>query len=122
MNGRKYDTAEFAWVTGIEPPCNLYQGNQLPTAENGWSGQNNTGWANAAFDTACTAASSALDDTVKKDQHALAQKLFSEGVPSIILYAPAKICVFRPEVTGVQMDATETSELWNVENFNLTTK
>lgn len=117
--GRQFDMGEFAWVTGVEPPCNLYQGNQVPTAENGWGGQNDTGFANAEFDAACVSGSSSLDDAVKKEQHALAQKIFSENVPSIVLFSRGKILVARPEVVGVIMDPTANSEMWNVENFDL---
>ncbi len=50
--GRTFDLGEFAWLTGVEPACNLYLGtadsrtadeinpkNGLPYAS-GWGGQN----------------------------------------------------------------------------------
>ena len=117
--GRQYDFGEFAWLTGVEPPCNLYQSNQIPSEEFGWGAQNNEGWVNADFDAACVSASTTLDATVKAEQHALAQKIFSENVPSIVLFARAKILVTRPEIVGVIMDATANSEMWNVENFDI---
>jgi peptide/nickel transport system substrate-binding protein len=116
--GRQYDLGEFAWLTGVEPPCNLYNTSSIPQDGN-WGGQNNTGWSNAEFDAACGAANSALDEAVKAEQHAKAQKIFSDNLPSIILFARAKILVTRPEITGVVMDATANSELWNVENFDI---
>lgn len=118
--GRQYDLGEFAWLTGVEPPCNLYQGNRIPGPGN-WGDQNNTGWSNAEFDAACTAATTTLDDAVKAAEHAKAQVIFSQNIPSIPLFARAKILVTGPNVQGVIMDPTANSEMWNVENFDLVT-
>lgn len=118
--GRKFDMGEFAWLTGVEPPCDLYASSRIPNEENGWGASNDTGFSNAEFDTACNTAINTLDAEEKATQHALAQKIFSDHLPSIILFARAKILVTRPEVTGVEMDPTANSELWNVENFDIT--
>lgn len=116
--GRAYDMAEFAWLTGVEPPCTLYISSQLPSAELGWGNSNNVGYLNSAFDAACNAAVQALDDATKAAKHAEAQALFTEDLPSIPLFARAKILVTRPNVVGVVMDPTANSEFWNVENFD----
>jgi peptide/nickel transport system substrate-binding protein len=116
--GRQYDFGEFAWLTGVEPPCNLYWTAGIPQ-DGSWGGQNNTGWSNAEFDAACSTAQSTLDETQKAEQHALAQQIFMDNVPSIVLFARAKILVTRPEVVGVIMDPTVNSEMWNVENFDI---
>lgn len=117
--GRQYDMGEFAWLTGVEPPCNLYQGNQIPSETFGWGAQNNTGFQNAEFDNACVAASTTLDEAVKKEQHGLAMNLFSQGLPSIILFSRGKIVVTGPNIVGVIMDSTANTEMWNVENFDI---
>jgi peptide/nickel transport system substrate-binding protein len=53
--GRRFDMASFAWLTGVEPACDLYLGldTNIPSEENGWGGQNDPGFMNADFDTAC---------------------------------------------------------------------
>ncbi len=116
--GRQYDLGEFAWLTGVEPPCTLYISSQLPSAELGWGNSNNVGFQNADFDAACNAATQALDETTKFEQHAAAQAIFTEFLPSLPLFARAKIVVTRPSVVGVVMDPTANSEFWNVENFD----
>ncbi|HXF85091.1 MAG TPA: peptide ABC transporter substrate-binding protein [Anaerolineales bacterium] len=118
--GRQYDMGEFAWLTGVEPPCNLYITTQIPNEVNGWGASNNVGFSNPEFDAACNAALQALDEETKAAQHALAQKIFTEYLPSLPLFARAKILVTRPEVVGVIMDPTANSEFWNVENFDIT--
>jgi len=116
--GRQYDLGEFAWLTGVEPPCTLYISSQLPSAELGWGNANNVGFQNADFDAACNAATQALDEEVKAAQHAEAQAIFTEFLPSLPLFARAKILVTGPNVVGVIMDPTANSEFWNVENFD----
>jgi peptide/nickel transport system substrate-binding protein len=116
--GRQYDLGEFAWLTGVEPPCNLYISSQLPSEELGWGNSNSVGFQNADFDAACNAATQALDEATKAAKHAEAQAIFTEYLPSLPLFARAKIVVTRPEVVGVLMDPTANSEFWNVENFD----
>jgi peptide/nickel transport system substrate-binding protein len=116
--GRAYDMGEFAWLTGVEPPCTLYISSQLPSADLGWGNANNVGFQNADFDAACNAATQALDEATKAAKHAEAQAIFTEYLPSIPLFARAKILVTRPNVVGVVMDPTANSEFWNVENFD----
>jgi len=120
--GRKFDLAEFAWLTGVEAPCNLYRASDIPNDVNGWGASNDTGFANEEFDTACNAALQALDDEVKAENHATAMAIFTEELPSIPLFARAKVAVVRPGVEGVIMDPTINSELWNVENFSFVTE
>jgi peptide/nickel transport system substrate-binding protein len=118
--GRQYDVGEFAWLTGVEPPCDLYITAQIPNEENGWGSSNDNGFSNEAYDTACNAALQTLDKDEKAAQHAVAQQIFTEELPSLPLFARAKILVTRPNVAGVIMDPTANSELWNVENFEIT--
>lgn len=117
--GRQFDLAEFAWLTGIEAPCNLYISAQVPNEVNGWGASNSTGFSNPEFDAACTGALQALDEEEKATLHAEAMAIWTDQLPSIPLFARAKIAVVRPNVEGVIMDPTNNSEMWNVENFTL---
>lgn len=118
--GRQYDMGEFAWLTGVEPPCDLYLTSQIPNEVNGWGAANDPGFSNADFDAACNAARQTSDEAVKATKHAEAQKIFTDQLPSLPLFARAKILVTGPNIAGVIMDATANSELWNVENFEVT--
>ncbi len=118
--GRQFDLGEYTTSTGVEPPCNMYITNSIPNEADGWNANNDNGFSNAEFDAACTLALNTSDPTVKQQQHALAQKIFSELVPSIPLFNRAKICIVATGVEGVIMDPTANSELWNVENFDIT--
>jgi peptide/nickel transport system substrate-binding protein len=117
--GRAYDMGEFAWNTGVEPPCNLYISSQIPNEVNGWGASNNLGWSNPEFDAACNGALQTTDEEEKAALHAEAMRIFTEEVPSLVLSTKAKIAVIRPGIEGVVMDPTINSEMWNVENFDI---
>lgn len=112
--GRKYDLAEFGWLVGPLPACEVYLSRELPTAAY-TDGSNNVGYQSAAYDQACEAALTTLDGEAQKRLHQAAMAVFSQDLPSLTLYARLKIAVARPEVQGLALDATIRSELWNVE-------
>jgi len=130
--GRRYDLGQFAWVTDVEPPCTLYTSREWPGAGDGQpdqygvatgypEGGNNVGYLNPAFEDACFQAVNALDPAEKKRLHHEAMKLFAQDVPSLILFVKFKIGVAVPGVSGFLLDPTQNSDLWNVEEFNITT-
>lgn len=117
--GRRYDLAEFGWMSNVEPPCYLYLSSQIPNEVNGWGASNNTGYNNAEFDNACTRALSTLDEDSKASAHAEALAIFTRDLPSLPLFTRTITVLHRPEVKGVILDPTAPSELWNVENFDV---
>ncbi len=118
--GRHFDMGSFAWLTGVEPACNLYVSWEIPTEENAWGGQNDTGWSDPAFDAACRKALQALPGTADYiEGHKEAQRIFSENLPVIPLFLRIKLAAYRPEVKGFIMDPTENSEMWNIEAFDI---
>jgi peptide/nickel transport system substrate-binding protein len=52
-------------------------------------------------------------------RHLEAQRIFSEQLPALPLFLRLKTAATRINVTGFEMDATEPSELWNIEAFDL---
>ena len=103
----------------LEPPCNLYTSNAIPNEENGWGASNDPGYNSADFDLACNTAVNTLNADEKAAKHKEAQIIFTRDLPSLPLFARAKILVTRPSIEGVIMDPTANSELWNVENFDI---
>lgn len=120
--GRRFDIGSFAWLTGVEPPCDLYRGfeTDIPSAENGWAGQNNPGFMNDEYDQACNRAVTALPGTEAYiEGHKESQRIFSEQLPVVPLFLRLKLAATRPEVRGFVMDPTENSEMWNIETLDL---
>jgi peptide/nickel transport system substrate-binding protein len=120
MWGRQFDLGEFAWLTGVEPPCALYLSSEIATEEGGWAGQNDPGYISAEFDLACNAALQSLPGTPEyRDNHLEAQRIFAEDLPVVPLHLKLKIAATRPGVSGFVMDPTCNTEMFKIEEFDI---
>ncbi len=128
--GRKYDLGEFAWLTGVNPACELYLSSLIPgPAEEespaggnylGWGGQNNAGYISPEYDAVCNAALASLPGTPEYDEnHFEAQRIFSQDVPVLPLFLRLKVAAARNEVCNFGVDPTQNSELWNLNEIGL---
>lgn len=113
---RQFDLAEFAWATGVNPPCELFLGDDTSNpAEPKRNPSNTAGWQNPAFDAACKKALSSLAETPEFiTAHQEAQRIWSRELPIIPLFLRLKVAATRPEVTGFQLDPTEENGLVNL--------
>jgi peptide/nickel transport system substrate-binding protein len=133
--GRRFDLGEFAWLTGVQPPCDLYLSTQTPgpggesmisvqTGEevifqSAWGGQNDPGFVNDEYDLACNKALQGLPGQPEYEEgHKEAQLIFSEQLPVAPLYLRLKLSATRPDMCNFLQDPTENSEMFNVEEFD----
>jgi peptide/nickel transport system substrate-binding protein len=133
--GRRFDLGEFAWLTGVQPPCDLYLSSLTPgpdgetmisvqtgeevAFESGWGGQNDPGFVNAEYDAACNAALQTLPGQPGYEEaHKEAQLIFSQELPVAPLFLRLKLAATRPDMCNFIMDPTANSEFWNVEEFD----
>lgn len=129
--GRQFDLGEFAWLTGVEPSCNLYLSSQItgPSDEinpktgtpfGGWGAANDAGWYNQEFDDYCNAALASLPGTPEYEaNHKAAQVVFSQEVPVIPLFLRLKVAAARTNVLNFSVDPTQNSELYNMYEIDL---
>lgn len=122
--GRRFDLGAFAWLTDIEPPCNLYLSDNItgPAVDGfgGWGNLNETGWASEAYDAACRAALNAPFGTAAyEENHQEAVRIFSQELPVIPLFLYGHVAVTRPEVMNFELNPTQPSELWNLYALDL---
>jgi peptide/nickel transport system substrate-binding protein len=124
--GRQFDLGEFAWLTGVQPSCNLYITSEIPGlvredgSQVGWGASNASGWSNPEYDTICqTALGSLPGEAAYEEAHKQAQVIFSENVPVIPLFLRLKVAAARPEVLNFGVDPTQNSELWNIFEIDL---
>jgi peptide/nickel transport system substrate-binding protein len=134
--GRRFDLGAYAWLVGIEPPCDLYVASQNPGpigetwvsvqegkertfGPNGWSAQNYPGFANEEYELACSTAKGLIPGQPEYEAaHLEAQKIFSEQLPVVPLYLTTKLAATRPDMCGFIMDPSANSEFWNIEEFD----
>jgi peptide/nickel transport system substrate-binding protein len=136
LYGRKYDLGQFAWLTWVIPPCDLYLSTQVDGPDGGtwipimdpaagpqtfiedWVGVNTAGYFNPTYDTACNNALGALyGESGYTTNHLLAQQIFAADLPVIPLFLRLKIAASGPTITGYDLDPT-AQEMWNIEEFN----
>jgi peptide/nickel transport system substrate-binding protein len=115
--GRRFDLGEFAWLTGVQPPVALYYCTEIPGEDNNWAGQNETGWCNPDYDKAGKKASTTLKRADSLPLYYDAQKLFTDGVPVMPLFARVKVMATAPNVVNFAPNATVNSETWNIETW-----
>ncbi len=118
--GRNFDLAEYAMgVWGMEPLCEWYATEEIPTAANHWIGVNISGYSNPAFDASCrTVRQSLPEEAAYATAYRELQALFAEELPIAPLYWRVKIAAARPDVCNFTLDATAQSALWRVELFD----
>jgi len=129
--GRRTDLGVFAWLTGVEPACDLYTTENIPGDPEavdedgkllyvyGWGGQNQTGYSNTEYDNVCNAARQALPGQEAYEMnHLKAQEIFGEDLPVVPLFLRLKLAATRPDMCNFIMDPTANSEMWNIENFD----
>ncbi len=120
LYGRHFDIAEFAWLTDIQPPCNLYLSSEIPSADNNWDGQNFGGYHNAGYDAVCEEALATLPGEANYlSAHREAQRLLSTDLPMLPLFFRPRIYAARADLQGFVPDPIAV-ETWNIESFALT--
>lgn len=120
--GRKFDLAAFPWLISIEPNCGLYLSSRIPAAENNWNREfnNQTGFSFPAFDEACDMALSSLPGTDGyQTGHQEALRIWSRQLPVIPLFMRLNLAATRPEVQNFILDSTQSTELWNIAEFDI---
>jgi peptide/nickel transport system substrate-binding protein len=133
--GRNFELGEFAWITYVEPPCELYisgliagpigetwisiMDGQERTITSDWDGQNIIGFANEDYDLACNTALNSLPGQPEYEAgHLEAQRIFAEQLPVAPLFLRTMLAATRPDMCNFIMDPTAGSEFWNIEEFD----
>ncbi len=115
MNRRNYGgLGMYAWVQrpGGVPRSTLHS-KEIPTAENGWSGQNYPGYANPQMDKAIDEAERELDVDKRRALFAEIQKLAADDLPSLPLFFRVDPFVIPKALKGVTPTGTlNSSTLW----------
>lgn len=119
---RKFDSmALFAWVSSPEnSPKSTFHTKNIPSAKNGYSGQNQMGWSNKQVDGLLDK----LDTEFKHEKrvelvHEIL-KFYTDEVPVLPLYYRSDVAVIPNQLkgyklTGHQFPETDEVEKWTVE-------
>lgn len=119
---RKFEAlALFAWVSSPEstPKSNLHS-SQIPSAKNGYSGQNNMGWVNKNVDALLVNLESELKHEKRVSIVHQILKYYTDEIPVIPLYYRSDVAVIPKQLknfrlTGHQFPETNEAEKWTLE-------
>jgi peptide/nickel transport system substrate-binding protein len=121
--GRQFDAVQLAWRAYSELPCTLYSSNEIPgpdaQASKGWGGANASGFSDQDFDQACNTSLSTLrNEPAFTNAYQQLQQVFSEQLPALPLYMHLRVAAARPDLCGLQLDPSNPSILWNLEELD----
>lgn len=112
--------ALFAWVSSPENvPRSTLHSDQIPRSENGWAGQNYTGYRSEAMDALIERITLELDPAPRKALWAELQELYAQDLPALPLYFRASPYIMPTWLeglvpTGQMAPPTYRVETWRV--------
>lgn len=123
LKNRRFDAAMYSWVTGMDPDnVSFWHSKQIPSAMNGYSGQNYSGWRNSEIDTLTEQGLYTVDTEVRKQIYFRIQDIISQEYPVIPLYFRANIDVAKPIVANFKPNPTPGGNFWNAWEWGMYTK
>jgi peptide/nickel transport system substrate-binding protein len=106
--------AMYAWVSRPENVSRtILHTDEIPSAKNGWSGQNYTGYSNPAMDKALDAAERELDRDKRRALFGEIQRLYADDLPVLPMYFRVDSFVIPKPLKGVVPTGhLNSSTLW----------
>ncbi len=112
--GRSFEMALFGWQAEIPAVCGTWMSDRIPTAENGWYGENVSGYVNADYDAACRAALEAIEPQARDAALRRAEAILTHDLPTLFLFWRPTWFVSTPRVIGLRPDFSGGAALWNL--------
>ena len=119
LYGGWFDLALLGWQATVPEICGAWLSDRIPTAENGWQGENFSRFVSEDYDAACTRALSAIDPEAQASALAAAQSVLNEALPTLFLAWRPYWFVARPNILGIRPDASAYGTLWNSEALSI---
>ena len=119
LQGRRFDLALYAWISGPEPGVTLFQCEAIPDEANGFSGQNTPAWCNEEFDTFSNQALQETDRAKRIPLFIKAQEIFNAELPTFPLYQRVNVGAQSSKVTGLELNPTSTVDFWNIDEWDI---
>ena len=114
---RTFQLALFAWIAGVDPGgLPLWSCNAVPLQENGFSGNNFSGWCFEAAEWPLRRANSMLDERTRAQDYLKHQQLWSQEVPVIPLFQRPIAVIAHPRVAGIKPDPLAPIT-WNIDQW-----
>jgi peptide/nickel transport system substrate-binding protein len=111
---RRFELAMYAWSSAPEnEPRSIFHSREIPSADNGYSGQNAVGYNNPQMDRIIDTLETELDPAKRQALWAEAQVLYATDLPSLPLYFRSDAFVLPKWLTGLRPTGNQhPSSLW----------
>ncbi|MFQ5944226.1 MAG: ABC transporter substrate-binding protein [Anaerolineales bacterium] len=117
--GRNFQTIGWAWPAWVSPLCEMFHSDELPSADTPF-GVNATGFSDPDYDAACGILLHSLPESPEYVQAAQGtQQILAESLATVPLYMRPRLLAHGANICGVQVDATEYSAIWNLEEIHI---
>ncbi|AZR72932.1 hypothetical protein BBF96_05715 [Anoxybacter fermentans] len=103
----------FAWVSYPTSMPLMWHSDQIPTEENGWSGQNIAGWANEEADKIIEKMLVEMSEKKRQELNVELMKLWTEDLPSLPLFFRVDIATWKTNVKGIKPTGSADPYTWN---------
>ena len=114
---RQFRLALWAWIGAVDPGgLPLWSCTAIPSAENGFTGNNFAGWCSEAAEWQLRRATGSLGPRQRGAAYLRHQQLWSEDVPSVPLLQRPILVLETPGIQGVRPDALAPIT-WNVDDW-----
>ncbi len=110
----KWDMLMYAWTA--DPSLekgNLFSSTQIPTAANGYAGQNEPGWKNAEYENLWNQANTEFDLGQRVKLFDRMQAIWAEDVPSLPLYFRVNVYTKVPALLNYTFSAYSLYPSWD---------
>ncbi|HEY1795204.1 MAG TPA: peptide ABC transporter substrate-binding protein [Stellaceae bacterium] len=111
---RQFQLAMYAWISSPENvPREIFDSGEIPSAGNGYSGENLAGYKNPKMDELLKALELELDPQKRKAMWAEAQKIFAADLPFLPLYLRTDTFILPKWLGGVEPTGNQyPTSLW----------
>ncbi|NTY01252.1 peptide ABC transporter substrate-binding protein [Deinococcus sp. JMULE3] len=119
----KWDMAMYAWSNNpVFEEGNLWKSDGIPTAANGYSGQNNPGWKNAEYDKLYEQAKVEFNQADRIKLFDRMQAIWNAEVPALPLYFRVNVYTKVPGLVNYTFSAITQYPSWNAANIGWASK
>jgi peptide/nickel transport system substrate-binding protein len=115
--GRTFQSVGWDWLTSVGPACESFASREIPSEDYPY-GSNASGFSDPEYDAACASLLLGYPelDTYRTAVR-LTQSLFADRLPALPLFVLPRLAASRPDLCGLEVDASAYSVLWNIEAF-----
>ena len=116
----QFDLALYAWVGDRDPHgwSLVYQRAQVPTAANGYAGQNFPGWSDERFSRLADEAAESLERESRRQRYLEMQWIWTAALPALPLYQRVQVDVADARLRELRPQPARQPITWNVARWS----